>query len=126
MSITNLKDSHFTIKKDGVYINHPGSIGTPGMLFIWANFCSHCHTFIPRYKKIAKYLGDEFKCMAIENGQLKDNKLSDALEIKHFPTIKFFDQNGKIIGTYPSNEPREIDPILKYVCNVYHHCTMYH
>lgn len=127
MSITNLKSSDFVTKKNGVYVTHPSAIGTPGMLLIWADFCGHCHTFIPKYKQIAKFLGEEFKCMAIENGQFKNNpELSDALEVQYFPTIKFFDQNGKIIGTYPSNQPREIDQVLKYVCEVYHHCTLYH
>lgn len=127
MSITNLKSSHFLIKKDGLYVNHPVTVGTPGMLLIWSDWCPHCHTFIPVYKKISKYLGDEFKCMAVENTQFKDNAgLSSALEFQYFPTIKFFDQNGKIIGTYPSNQKREIEPIMKYVCDVYHHCTLYH
>lgn len=124
MSVTHLKAANFKVTRDGVYINQ---IGFPGMLLIWADFCGHCHRFMPTYEQIAQSIGDEFKCMAIENNQFKNsNDLSTALEFKYFPTIKFFDQTGKIIGTYPSNEPREFDQLMKYICNVYHHCTLYH
>ncbi len=127
MGVINLKSSDFSATRGALHITHPATRGVPGMLFIWADWCPHCHSFIPKYKKIAQYLGEEFKCVAIEHKQFENNTaLTKALDFEHFPTLKFFDQNGKVMASYPSNQPREIEPIMKYICQVYHHCTMYH
>ena len=40
------------------------------------------------------------------------------------PTIKFFDQSGKIIGEYQGD--RSKGDLLKQVCKTYHHCVRYH
>jgi thiol-disulfide isomerase/thioredoxin len=127
MSIINLTAKNFTIKNNKVYVNSSKTANTPGILLIWADFCGHCHTFIPKFKEMSRTLGSEFKCTAIEHSELQnDTKLSSALDFQYFPTIKFFDQNGKIIGTYPADQKREISDLMAYICKIYHHCIMHH
>jgi thiol-disulfide isomerase/thioredoxin len=124
MGINNLQAKQFDITKNGVYVNSVAK--QPGMLFIWANWCPHCHEFLPTYKYICSSIGSEFTCAAIEHKELQAApKLASALQFDGFPTIKFFDQNGKIIGTY--DEPdRSKSSVLAYICKVYHHCIIYH
>lgn len=121
-SIQNLKSSHFNIKPNGLYIK---GVKYPGILLIWANWCPHCHEFIPKYKEMCKQLGAEFICTALEHSEFKDDEsLSSALDFKYFPTIKFFDQSGKLIGDYTGK--RDISSVLDYICKMYHHCIFYH
>ena len=54
----------------------------------------------------------------------KNTTLSKSLQVQGFPTIKFFDQNGKIIGNY--NKNRDKQTIIEHICKVYHHCINYH
>jgi thiol-disulfide isomerase/thioredoxin len=123
-NIISLKSSDFFIHNGKVHIKRMNS---PGMLLIWSNSCPHCHTFIDNiYIELSKQIGSNFKCTAIENSELKNQGLSQALDFEYFPTLKFFDQHGKIIGGYPKNKSRSKSDILSYICEVYNHCVSYH
>ena len=115
-----LTKGDFKVNNDGVYVNN---INTPGMLLIWGDFCSHCHRFLPTFNELCDDLGSDFICSSIESEEIT-NDLRTALNFKGFPTIKFFDQNGKIIGEYSGSRNKE--NILEYICDVYHHCYKYH
>jgi thiol-disulfide isomerase/thioredoxin len=116
-----LKASDFTIQGSNVFLNKCD--GNPGMLLIWGDFCSHCHRFSGTFNEIADTIGKDYCCASIESEELND-QLSSALKFQGFPTIKFFDQSGKIIGEY--NKERNKDIILKEICQVYHHCIENH
>ena len=121
-----LTTNDFKIQSGNVFIN-PNKIGrVPGMLLVFANWCGHCKHFIPIFNDISKSLGSSFVCASIESEELKSDgeKLSIALKVQGFPTIKFFDQNGKIIGNYDDN--RDKGTILNTICKVYHHCVETH
>ena len=116
-----LKASDFTIKGSEVYVNKCD--GNPGMLLIHGFFCSHCTRFAPTFNEITDSIWQDFCCVSIESEQLND-QLSSALKFQGFPTIKFFDQSGKIIGEY--NKERNKETILTEICQVYHHCISKH
>lgn len=122
MSVVNLKGNDFKLSGKDVYINRKG---VPGMIFVHSLNCGHCVKFTPKYAELCKYLGDGFKCFAIEASDLNEG-LSKGLGVEYFPTLKFVDQNGKVIGTFPSDQERSLPNILKYICNVYHHCVKNH
>lgn len=126
MSI-HLTSKDFVIDaKDNVRIKNPSLPNIPGILLVWANWCPHCTSFLPTYTSIAADIGSEFLCVDIEHTELKKNpQLSRALDVKSFPTIKFFDQSGKVIGTYQKGD-RSKNALLNYICKVYHHCINYH
>lgn len=122
----NLSVKHFKITQNGVYVKNNGN---PGMLLIHATWCGHCKNFVPTYQRLCKLLNKKqgaYPCVAIESEELKADggRLSDVLGVEGFPTIKFFDQNGKIIRDYTGN--REPQSILGEICDVYHHCVKYH
>lgn len=126
MAIINLRGNQLVKKEDGsVYVK--GVAAQPGMLLVWATWCPHCTSFQPTFKDIAASLGDDFTCAAVEESQLRhvDSTIQSALMSNGFPSIKFFDQKGKIIGTYdaPSRDKRSV---MSYICKVYHHCVQYH
>ena len=122
----NLSVDDFKITKYDVRVR---TNNNPGILLIHASWCGHCKHFVPTYKRICQLLNAKdttFPCLAIESEELKADggDLSNALEVQGFPTIKFFDQNGKIIADYDGG--RDADSILKKICNVYHHCVEHH
>lgn len=123
----NLTTKHFKINGQDVYVKN--SSGNPGLLLIHASWCGHCKNFSPTFQSIYKKLnknGNEFSCLAIENEELsKDGgALSNSLNVAGFPTLKFFDQHGKIIGDYDGG--REEGKLLDKICKVYHHCVTKH
>lgn len=123
---SNLKANDFKITRQGVFVQ---TNGNPGLLLIHATWCGHCKNFVPTYQSLCKKLnknGTNFPCLAIESEQLnKDNdNLSNALGIQGYPTLKFFDQFGKIIGDYNGN--RQEKHLLDTICKVYHHCITKH
>lgn len=120
-----LKSSDFKVTKNGVYVNQKVNGGNPGMLLIFANWCGHCQRFKPTFNELCKQLGDEFSCTSIEDSNLDDNDLKTAFDFKGYPTIKFFDQNGKIIGDYNKGD-RSKQAMLDHICDLYHHCISYH
>jgi thiol-disulfide isomerase/thioredoxin len=119
-----LSQQDLSIQKDGLYINK--NLKSPGMLLIFANWCGHCQRFKPTFNQLCRQLGNDFHCISIEDSELQQNeKLIKALDFKGYPTIKFFDQNGKIIGEYNDGD-RSKRALLKYICKVYHHCIQWH
>lgn len=123
MPIENIGPNEFYTKDGKLYLKNQN--GVPGMLLIWAHWCGHCQRFKPTYTTLSQQLGNSFRTVAIEESELKKSpELSKALEFQYFPTIKFFDQNGMILGSYEGN--RDIPSILKHICEVYHHCIAYH
>ena len=120
-----LKSSDFKVTKNGVYVNQKVNGGNPGMLLIFANWCGHCQRFKPTFNELCKELGNDFPCTSIEDSNLDDNDLKTALDFKGYPTIKFFDQNGKIIGDYNKGD-RSKQAMLDHICDLYHHCISYH
>lgn len=122
----NLTIKDFKIRGSDVFVNNNGN---PGILLIHAHWCGHCKNFIPTYRSMCRRLnrrGDDYPCLAIESEELDvdGGRLSSALGISGFPTIKFFDQYGKIVGDY--NGSRKEEALLDQICKVYHHCITKH
>lgn len=122
----NLTTKDFKINNDTIHVK---TNGNPGLLLIHASWCGHCKNFVPTYQALCKKLnktGHNFPCLAIENEQLKQDggSLSDALGVEGYPTLKFFNQHGKIVGDY--NGSRQESDLLDSICKVYHHCITKH
>lgn len=116
-----LDSKDFKIKDNGVYVTSNNN--KPGLLLIHAEWCGHCKRFKPTFNKIASQLGKDFPCMSIEDSDMTDT-LKSSLQFGGYPTIKFFDQRGKIISDY--NGDRSESDILTHICQVYHHCMKFH
>lgn len=115
----NLHSSDFTFEADGVYIK---DINKPGMLLIRSDYCIHCKRFQPTFQEIDKRInGDNFKLVEIERENMSP-VLMRMLNINFFPTIKFFDKHGKIIGDYPPELDRNLETVVNFICKVYNHC----
>ena len=99
------------------------SLNKPGMILFHATWCGHCVRFMPVFEQLKSKLGDDFPCLAVESDEISDMDKKIA-GIRGFPTIKFFDQTGRIVGDY--NGERSVESMLNYICNLYHHCIKYH
>ena len=118
---TNLKATDFQNSGSAVYIKKQLTKNNPGMLLIYADWCGHCQRFKPVFNEIHTKIGNNFSCVSINDVELERNPdLSKALAFRGFPTIKFFDQNGKITQDYTGD--RESSEILGHICKFYHRC----
>jgi thiol-disulfide isomerase/thioredoxin len=120
-----LKSSHFKVSGNQVYVDPKIHGGNPGLLLIYANWCGHCQRFKPTFNDLCRQLGKDFPCTSIEDSDMDDDNLKSALNFRGYPTIKFFDQSGKIIGDYNSGD-RSKEALLNHICDLYHHCIKYH
>lgn len=120
----NLKPSDFTLNNNGKLAIKKNKInGSPGMLLIYANWCGHCVRFKPTFNKIHNKIGTDFTMASIEHGDFeKDSEFIKLLNFRGYPSIKFFDQQGNIIGDYKGD--RDESAILNHICKVYHHCML--
>ncbi len=122
---TKLKGSDMRVMGNKVYID---KVKNPGMLLIWADFCGHCHRFIPAYNEMVKDFDNsnvDYKCVSIESEEINKNKqVMETLQFRGYPSIYFFDQNGMIIGQYEGN--RDKKSMLDSICKQYHHCIRHH
>jgi protein disulfide-isomerase A6 len=122
---TKLKAGDFIVTKDKVFIDKTVTQGKPGMLLIHAKWCGHCQRFMPTFNELTTQMGQEFPLLSLEDVELKESSsLTEGLGLRGYPTIKFFDQSGTIIGDYKAK--REKAEILEHICNVYHHCIKFH
>ena len=100
--------------------------GQPGLLLLWADFCGHCHHFIPDFQNISQQLNSgsvKFPCLALENKELKKNpNVGQALSIEGFPTLMWVKSDGSILKQQ-YNGNRDVQTLLKYICQFYHQCV---
>lgn len=115
----SLKTSDFQISGADVYIKTSRKV--PGMLLIFADWCGHCKRFLPTFNEIADRIGKDFICSSIESADLDGaDQLVSALNFRGYPTICFFDQNGKITQQYDGL--RDTQSMLNAICKLYHKC----
>ena len=120
-----LTPQDFSLTKDKVYIDKRLTQSKPGMLLIHAKWCGYCQRFMPTFNEIAAQMGNSFPLLSIEDSELsKSDSLTAGLKFRGYPTIKFFDQSGAIIGEY--NDERSKSGIMNHICKIYHHCISYH
>lgn len=118
-------DKNFQVVGDKVFLDVNVSKGKPGLLLIHADWCGHCRRFQPIFDELHNELGDDFPLLSIEDSYLKQNReLTNALNFGGYPTLKFFDQNGKIIGDYKGERTK--GALLQNICEVFHHCIKFH
>lgn len=116
-----LKTTDFTISNPSVYVNKRVTNNNPGMLLIYADWCGHCQRFKPVFNQIYNKIGTNFTCVSVSDDELQNSPgLGKSLNFRGFPTIKFFDQTGKITHDYTGN--RESSEILDHICKFYHKC----
>lgn len=124
----NLTISDLKIQNGKVYVNSDLLNNNPGILLLFAEWCGHCHHFIPTFQELSEQLNQNntnFACLAIESGELNKNpEITTALDFQGFPTMKFVDQNGMILGDY--NGSRDMKSLQDTICKVYHHCISEH
>ena len=59
------------------------------LVLYYANWCSHCKTYLNEWEKIKKNL--DIECIEYEDTHSK-NEIINA-KIEYYPTVKFFDSN---------------------------------
>lgn len=114
--LVNLKSSDFSIVNGVPVLNFKKS--PLKMVLIMKKTCFYCVQFAPVYKEISESIGKDLPVLQIEAGDISP-ELSKALNFKGYPTIKFFDKDGKMISEYSG--PRSKSDILNTICKMYHH-----
>lgn len=125
--VYNNKDIYLVMKEllnQDIYVNgnsaYIKNVNKAGMLLVWAEWCPHCINFKPVYKELSNRLTNKFPCMAIEEQQM-DGKTQRALNVSSYPSVYFFDKNGKVVDKYSGS--RLHNDMLKHICQFYHQCV---
>jgi thiol-disulfide isomerase/thioredoxin len=116
--IRELKKADLILSGDKILIK--GST-KPGILLVWASWCGHCSRFKPVYNELDQKLNGGFTVLALEDTQIENASISNALGVQGFPTIKFVDGSGRITADY--NGDRSMPDLLDHICKFYHHCV---
>lgn len=118
----SLKNKDITVQNSKCVINKSICNNKPGILLVYANWCGHCTRFKPVYQEINKILNTtriNAPLLALENEEMTDENVVKKLNVRGFPTILFFDQNGVIMDK-PYEGERTSQKILQELCNRVH------
>lgn len=116
--LVNLKSSDFSIVNGAPILNNGKGKGPLKMVLIMKKTCFYCVKFAPTYKEISESIGKDLPVLQIEASDISP-QLSKALDFRGYPTIKFFDKDGKMISEYSGD--RSKSDILNTICKMYHH-----
>lgn len=108
--IIQLKSTDFA---NGTQINPLKHFHKQSIILFYADWCGHCHTFMPIYKKLANNIGNSFPVLAIEHKEIEKVK---GLNVTGFPTIRFVDNKGAIYSEYSG--PRGDKAIMTHICKM--------
>ena len=100
--------------------------GTPMFVEFYANWCGHCKTLAPEWKKLTKtieseYKDKEFAIVSVESIVInKDDAIKDFvkkinLDVKGYPTIGLIKGNKFI--SYDGKGNRDEVSMLNFICN---------
>lgn len=120
----SLKNQDITVQNSKCVIKPSICNNKPGILLIHANWCGHCKRFKPVYEEINRILNKNVvnaPLLALESEEMTDENVVKKLNVRGFPTILFFDQNGVIMDKPYENE-RTPKHILQELCNRVHSC----
>ena len=100
-----LKDGEYFLKNNG----------KKGLLLIYAPWCGYCQMLAPEWKRFYTKHKDNYviKSLNVENKQAGNNKISEALGVQGFPTIKTIETSGKITKNFEGE--RNIKNFEKYL-----------
>jgi thiol-disulfide isomerase/thioredoxin len=118
MSPRNLQSSDFNVNNQGTFVKGMG--GKPGILLVFSNGCGHCTRFKPTFAQLDSRIGRDFNVVALEDKNMS-SQIATSLGIQGYPTLKFFDKSGKIVGEYSGD--RSLNSLLEYICKFYHACA---
>lgn len=122
----NLESSNFTIINGKPILNGNDIYKQNGkkfgqyplkMVLIMKKSCFYCVKFGPTYDDIFKTIGKDFPVLQIESANITP-QLSEAFAFRGYPTIKFFDKDGNMVGEYSGD--RSKGDILDTICKMYH------
>ena len=122
----NLKSSDFTVVNGKPILNNNTVYQPSGkklgqhslkMVLVMKKTCFYCVKFAPTYSDIFNTIGKDLPVLQIESSDITP-QLSQALDFKGYPTIKFFDKDGNMVGEYSGD--RSKGDILNAICKMYH------
>ena len=116
--IRELKTSDIMINGDSTIIK---SITKPAILLVWAQWCGYCTRFKPVYNELDQRLNGGIEVLALEDKQITNAKMANAIGVQGYPTIKFVNDSGVIVADYKGD--RSIQDLLNHICKFYHYCV---
>lgn len=87
------------------------------IVLIMKKTCYHCVNFKPTYEELFNQIGKDFPVLQIESNDISPD-LANAFDFTRYPTLKFFDKNGNMVGQYSGDRTKS--DILKTICQMYH------
>ncbi len=98
-SVKNLTMKHLALKDNKLFVKGNKNIG---FVAFYAPWCPHCQNMVADWEALAKTLAPlkvnlfAFNCEAPGNREIHLPQCAKAIQIQHYPTLKFVDSNGLI------------------------------
>lgn len=69
----------------------------PSVVLFYANWCTYCRKFMPKFNSLAKIYGDKYNFVKINIESSDDNKrISNKYEVKSLPTVYIIEPKYRI------------------------------
>ncbi|KAF9790736.1 protein disulfide isomerase [Thelephora terrestris] len=89
--------------------------GIPALVEFYAPWCGHCKNLAPKWEQLAdafKHAQDKVIIAKVDaDGEGKS--LGQKFEVKGYPTLKWFDADGTLVGDYEGG--REVEDMVQYI-----------
>jgi thiol-disulfide isomerase/thioredoxin len=83
------------------------------IVWFYAPWCGHCHSFIPVFRGALDELGDKVKFIIIDGDQNSD--VARAYNVRGFPTLKFFTSKTATSQGEEYNGPRSVKGLTSFL-----------
>ena len=77
------------------------------LVLFYADWCSHCHKMMPEFEKLANEGYNGVNIALIDCALDGNSEICQANGIKGYPTMKFFDHDGRVIDFTPNKRTAE-------------------
>ena len=105
-------DDDFTIENGSVKLNNEDGNRTAAFISFYAPWCGYCKMLAPAWNSYAEKMNNSsVHFLAVDCTNNNCNKVSSALEIQSYPTIKFVEKSGEVVTpVYENGEPFDRSP----------------
>lgn len=105
--LNHKNDSDFEFRNGKVYIKDENA---KGLIAFYAPWCHFCKELAPTWNEYSEKMGSSrFKFLAVDCTNQKSSKVTDALGIQGFPTIKYIDPVTREIVSTDSKDGSKLN-----------------
>lgn len=88
--------------------------------------CGHCKSLAPIYERVAKAFKMEPECVVANMDATQGEEIALKYDIKGYPTLKYFDKDGKVDEYQGGRSETDIVAFLNVFCGTHRQVFLPH